>query len=299
MQAKTASMLLPYLQRSIQIVGWPDCMVDYTPLTTGERDPAAAGGVPRAEVNGRLGPDVDSAVDVYGLAGNVVAVFDQVADGTGHLRRLPEAAEGHLLAELLLGFLGYVGDHVGLYEAWTDGVHGDAVARELLGCGLGEAEQPGLGCRVVSLADIAGLADEGAHVYNLATALLRHVRQDRVHGVEGAVEIYLNDLVPVVDGELAQGTVYIYTGVVYEYVDPVVLFHRLVYEALGLLRFRDVSLNGDGLPTVLGDVADHFLGWLLAPGVVDHDLGPSPRHLLRYRPAQAPAGACDHDHRLL
>ena len=54
----------------------------------------------------RLGSNVDTAVYVDRLACDVVTVLYQVADGSGYLVRLPEAAEGDLLAELLLGFLG-------------------------------------------------------------------------------------------------------------------------------------------------------------------------------------------------
>src|ERR687893_222617 len=41
-----------------------------------------------------LGPYVDTAVDVQGLAGDVVSVFYQVAGGAGDLFGLAEAAEG-------------------------------------------------------------------------------------------------------------------------------------------------------------------------------------------------------------
>src|SRR5215208_2460154 len=145
-----------------------------------------------------LRPDVDTAVYIDRLACNVVTVFYKVADSPGDLFWFSEAAQGHLFAELLLGFLGDVGDHIGLYESGADGVDGDSEAGQFLGCRLGEAEQPGLGRRVVGLSYVAGLSDEGAHVDDLAPALVRHVRQRRVYRVEGAVEIYLDDLVPVV-----------------------------------------------------------------------------------------------------
>ena len=94
-------------------------------------------------------------------------------------------------------------------------------AGQFLGCRLGEAEQPGLGRRVVGLPYIAGLSDEGAHVDDLAPALVRHVRQHRVDRVEGAVEVYLYDLVPVVDGELPECAVYVDPSVVDQDVYPI------------------------------------------------------------------------------
>src|SRR5215210_769593 len=161
-----------------------------------------------------LRPDVDTAVYVDRLACDVVTVFYEVADGPCDLFRLPEAAEGYLFAEFLLGFLGDAGDHIGLYESGGDGVYGDPEAGQFLGGRLGEAEQSCFGRRVVSLAYVAGLADEGAHVDDLAPALVRHVRQDCVDRVEGAVEVYLDDLVPVVDGELPERAVYVAPRVV-------------------------------------------------------------------------------------
>src|SRR5215204_548086 len=79
-----------------------------------DTEPPSAGGPQAVRRRGLrhlilvLRPYVDAAVNVYGLAGDIVAVFHQVADGAGDLVRLAEAAEGDLLAEFLLGFLGDV-----------------------------------------------------------------------------------------------------------------------------------------------------------------------------------------------
>ncbi len=164
---------------------------------------------------------------------------------------------------------------------------------------LVKPSRPAFGRGVVGLADVARLADEGAHVDDLAPTLLRHVRQDRVHRVEGAVEVYLDHLVPVLHRELLERAVYVYAGVVDKDVYAPVLLYRLIYEPLGLLRVRDISLDRDGLATSLGDLVDQLLRRFLAARVVDHDLGSSPRHLLRYRPAKAPARPRNHDHRFL
>ena len=64
------------------------------------------------------------------------------------------------MRKLLLGFLGNAGDHIRLYESGAEGVDGDPEAGQFQGGRLGEAEQPGLGRRVVGLAYIAGLSDE-------------------------------------------------------------------------------------------------------------------------------------------
>ena len=73
------------------------------------------------------------------------------------------------------------------------------------------------------------------------------------------------------------------------------LFHRPIYELLGLLRIRDVGLYRDSLSTALGDLVDQLLGRLLAPGVVDDDFGPPTSQLLSYGPAQTPARAGNDD----
>src|SRR5215203_3635996 len=246
---------------------------------------------PRGRGPFSLRSDIDTAVYIDRLACDVVTVFYKVADGPGDLFRFSEAAEGHLFTELLLGFLGDVGDHIGLYESGADGVDGDPESGQFLGCRLGESEQPGLGRGVVGLAYVACLSDEGAHVDDLAPALVRHVRQHRVNRVEGAVEVYLDDLVPVVDGELPERAVDVDPGVVDQDVYPVEPLQCLIYELLGLLRVRDVSLNSDSFSSALRDLVDNLFGRLLAPGVVDDDFGSSTSQLFGYCSAQTPARA--------
>src|SRR5215211_8783517 len=242
-----------------------------------------------------LCPDVDTAVYVDRLAGDVVTVFYQETGCPGDLFGLPEASQGHLFAEFLLGFLGDVGDHIGLDKAGAEGVYGDPESGQFQGGRLGKAEQPGLGRRVVGLADVACLPDKRAHVDDLVPALVRHVRQDGVDCVESAVEVYLYDLVQVFDGALLERAVYVDPRVVDQDVYPVVLLYRLVDEALGLLRVRDVGMNRDCLATVLRDLCDQLFGRLFAPRVVDYDFGSPARQLFGYGSAQTPARACHHD----
>src|SRR5829696_4108873 len=242
-------------------------------LSVGSRAMAKPSGEGSAVACLPLCPDVDSAVYVDRLAGDVVTVFYQETGGPGDLFGLAEASERHLFAKFLLGFLGDVGDHIG----------------------LGKAEQPGLGRRVVGLADVAGLPDERTHVDDLAPALVRHVRQDGVDRVEGAVEVYLYYLVPVFDGELLERAVYVDPRIVDQDVYPVVLLYRLVYKVLGLLRIRDVGMNRDCLATVLRDLCDQLFGRLFAPRVIDYDFGSPARQLFGYGSAQTPARACHHD----
>src|SRR3712207_2029695 len=87
------------------------------------------------------GSNVDSAVDIECLARYVVAVLDQVAHGAGYLVRLAEASQGDAFQELLLGVFGDRGHHIRLYKAGADRVDRDAVAGELLGSRLREAQE--------------------------------------------------------------------------------------------------------------------------------------------------------------
>src|SRR5215211_2289182 len=87
-----------------------------------------------------LCPDVDSAVYVDRLAGDVVTVFNQETGGPGDLFGLAEASERHLFAKFLLGFLGDVGDHIGLDKAGAEGVYGDPEPGQFQGGRLGKAE---------------------------------------------------------------------------------------------------------------------------------------------------------------
>src|ERR671916_1726778 len=265
-----------------------------------ERGPGFPGPLSFAWIRspGALRPDVNAAVDVQGLARDVVAVLDEVADGARDLVGLTEAPQRHGLQELALRLLGNGGDHVRVYEARADGVHGDAVAGELQRGGLGEAEHPALGRRVVGLADVPRLPDEGAHVDDLAAPGLGHVRQHGVNGVERAVEVHLDDLVPVVHGQLPQSLVYVDAGVVDEHVHPTEVAYGLVYELLRLLGVRDVRLNRDRLPAGLFDLVDQLLRGLLAARVVDHYLRPAGGEFLGDRRPKPPASPRDDHHSL-
>src|SRR5215218_8840234 len=89
-------------------------------LSVGSRAMAKPSGEGSAVACLPLCPDVDSAVYVDRLAGDVVTVFYQETGGPGDLFGLAEASERHLFAKFLLGFLGDVGDHIGLDKAGAE-----------------------------------------------------------------------------------------------------------------------------------------------------------------------------------
>src|SRR5215216_7472506 len=116
------------------VPGWAASLEATQPVVGGSPAHPRVGGA------SSLRPDVDTAVDIDRLACYVVTVFYKVADRPCDLFRFSEAAEGHLFAELLLCFLGNVGDHIRLYESGAESVDGDPEACQFLGCRLGESE---------------------------------------------------------------------------------------------------------------------------------------------------------------
>src|ERR687894_263308 len=142
----------------------------------------------------------DAAVDVEGLARYVVPVHDQVADSFGDISRFADPTERYPLPDPLPHVIGDEGEHVGLYKARTDSVHLYVVAGRLQGGGLRKPYQARLGRRVVSLAEVTRLTHEGAHVDDVAALLLDKVRQGGLHRIVAAVQVHLDDSVPLLDG---------------------------------------------------------------------------------------------------
>src|SRR5436190_11909058 len=173
-QGGTAARPPPYLPIAVRV---PDSTKTSRPLSitppVGDR---------RSHVEDRRS-HVHAAVDGPDLPGDVGGLVGrQEADHPGDLLRLPEPAQRDLLAYPVQCLLGHLGHHVGGDVAGGDRVDGqpDPVAHRLvgpveledrlLGQRLCEAEQPGLRCRVVDLADVAGLADDRGHVDDSAGA---------------------------------------------------------------------------------------------------------------------------------
>jgi hypothetical protein len=110
-------------------------------------------------------------------------------------------------------------NHLGVHVAGRDGVDRDALGRALLGQGLGEAVDAGLGGGVVDLAVLAGLAVDGADVDDAPEAALAHASMHRVSTVEAGAEVGVDDLVPLLVGHLVHGAVAGDAGVVDQDVD--------------------------------------------------------------------------------
>jgi hypothetical protein len=100
-----------------------------------------------------------------------------------------------------------------------------------------------LGGRVVGLPELALLAIHRGDVDDAAPALLEHVVDDLLGDVEQAVEIRLDDLVPLLVGHLAEQAVARDAGVVDQHVRGTVLGPDSLEGRLGRVPVRDVALR--------------------------------------------------------
>jgi hypothetical protein len=119
----------------------------------------------------------------------------------------------------------------------------DVEARELLGGGLREADDAGLGRSVVRLAEVAHLADDRGHVDDAAAAALDEVREGGVRAVEDAAEVGGDDLLPLLDGHAADGAVAVDAGVVDEDVEPAELLDGRLDQGSALVRVSDAGVD--------------------------------------------------------
>jgi hypothetical protein len=81
--------------------------------------------------------------------------------------------------------LGIAGDHVGSDEGGSNGVGGDAFLGKERGVGVREADQAGLGGRVVRADDTAGLRSDGRKIDDTAPAALAHAAKNSIGDEEG------------------------------------------------------------------------------------------------------------------
>ena len=147
-----------------------------------------------------------------------------------------------------------------------------------------QAEQAGLGRGVVGLADVAGLADDRADVDDAAGPAVQHVLQDRPRQVEGAGQVDLDDVVPVLRGHLPDGLVQGDARVVDQDVEAAVPVEDLLDHPLAVFGDADVALVQAGARVV----GDELLGGLLAVRVARGDLDTAGGEPLADRPPDAP-----------
>ena len=146
---------------------------------------------------------------------------------------------------------------------------------------LRQPDDAELGGGVVGLAEVADQAGRGGEVDEGAGLLVLEVGRRRLRHVEGAVEVHLDDGVPVDRAHAVEDAVAQDAGVVDHAVDAAEVVDRRLDDALGALRVGDAVAVGHRRAAGLLDLADHLIrdrdvGALAlgrAAEIVDHHLG--------------------------
>src|SRR6516165_4908786 len=198
---------------------------------------------------------VQAAVDGPDLAGDVRGlVGGEEADGAGDLLRPGKPAQRNLLPDPLQRPFRHGGHHVRGDVTGSDRVDGqpDALPRgatgpldledRLLGQRFGQAEQPRLGCGVVGLADLAGLADHRGHADDPAGALLDHVVEGGLGHEKGPGQVDRDHPLPVLVAHLRHGLVDRDTRVVDQDVQAAVPLEDLGDYPAAVVGRADVAL---------------------------------------------------------
>ena len=263
-----------------------------------------------AELEGLLeeGEEVVGASGVLGVGevGDLIPLLD---DGTGGvaLIGLEEKTGGALPAELgnvattnledgaglagvvLVGKDSNEGDdplrlhegknirgHNGLgHAAGGDGsndVGENVVLDALLGEGLGEADHGELGGRVVGLAKVTEETGGGGGVDDATELLLAEVGPGGAGSLVGALDVDLEDEVPVLILHVLEGDVAEDTGVVDEDIDAAELLDGGLDDLVAVL---DAVVVGDGLAASGLDLVDNHIGSLFGWFVSGDDGGES------------------------
>mmetsp|Transcript_1345 Transcript_1345/g.4150 ORF Transcript_1345/g.4150 Transcript_1345/m.4150 type:complete len:362 (+) Transcript_1345:1-1086(+) len=221
--------------------------------------------------------DGDAAVDVDAVAGDVVGgrVEGEELDEPGHLLGLPKPARGDAFHDLGDDLLVEHVSHVGRDEAGRHGVAGHAARRQLLGHRHSHRDDASLCRRVVCLARVANLADDGGDVDDAPLARLAHGLGRRLRGVKDAVQVGVDDVLPLLLLHAQDERVARDARVVHEHT------HRIVERIRGGLEQRvdpfgrrHVCLHRHAVAAEPLDLLHHRLGSRRGGGVVDHHAAP-------------------------
>src|SRR5262249_48657611 len=232
----------------------------------------------------------EPAVDGEHGAGNVAGfVFQEEPHTAGDFRGLAEPPDRHAAHDGLEDLLGHGSYHLGFYETGCDAVHRDPFPGELQCQALREAELARFRRRVVCLADVARLADDGADVHDAPAASLEHVVEHRLHHVEAAREVHSEHGVPVIDRHLPDGLVDVDAGVVDQEVDPTLLVQHLFDDAAAGFGRRDIALMDRHRPALRTLVCCKRFCRFLVAIVASRHMGAGVRETLGDRRADAAA----------
>ena len=184
------------------------------------------------------------------------------------------------------------------------GVHGHAVLGHRVRRRPREPDDAGLGGGVVRLARGAERGD-GRHADDASALLLAHPHGGRAHGVEAALEVHVEDGVPVLLAHVEDHPIAEVAGDVHEDVEPSPHRHRLLHHLRCLPEVRHGTMVGDSDTAGLADLIDHLVGGRRIGAdaaqthteIVHHDLGARLGH--RDGDASPDAASRSRDHRRL
>ena len=161
-----------------------------------------------------------AAVDYEHLSGDVAGfIGGEEGCRVSNVFRLAEVGQGDAGEQ---GFACFFRDgigHISRDEAGGNGVDGHLAAGDFLGHGLGEANDAGLGSRVITLAYVAGDADDGGNVDDAACGALHESALQGFDKEENALEVGGDNGIPVAFLHTHEQTVLGDTGIVDQNVD--------------------------------------------------------------------------------
>src|SRR5438034_601986 len=227
---------------------------------------------------------VKSTIHAERLTGEVIPIQDKITHGTSYLLRCADTTKRDTRHNRFLGFLWNPLVHLGGYKAGADRIDGHVRTSQLQGCCFGKTDDASLGCCIVGLAEVTHLANHGTDVDDLAALLLHKVGQRCFHCVEIAVQVSLNDRVPVFHGEVFHRAIDVDTGIVDKYIDATKLVDGLFDEFGRLRRVRHVGLDSDSLRSpVVQESSYQVIRCFLTASIVDRHPGSALSQFFRYR----------------
>ena len=220
--------------------------------------------------------DVLAAVNLDAFAGDMLGlVRSQEGDQVGQIVGFADPLEddlGHRHIDDLVAGLGFL-QHRGLDQPRRDGVDRHPEGPQFLGHRLSVADDPGLGGAVVGLAELAAQAVDRGDVDDPARFLLLEQRGGVAGEIEVALEVDLEDPVPLLLGHLPADPVPVHPGVVDKDIDAAEGRKRRLDYRLGLGEGGDVAFDADRLAAHGLDLLDDRFCLFLVAAVGQADVG--------------------------
>lgn len=130
--------------------------------------------------------------------------------------------------------------HISVDHGGGNDIGGDAPGGQFFGKGLGKSDDCRFGGRVVGLPEIA-VGRRGGDVDDFAVVLLSHERDHVFAAVVEAVEVDVNDLIPLIAGHFVEQRVSDDSGVVDQNVNTAKSGQRFFYGYFNLIIFGNIA----------------------------------------------------------